>query len=125
MIRCLLVGLSLTLPALPQSTPPPTFDQKLIEVRSDFRIEGGKLTGNAAPVLEKAISAAQYVLIGEDHITHEIPQFAAAVCDLMAPQGLTAMAVEAGPQAAKMVAASLGKPDRLRPNGCAHRSVSR
>ncbi len=113
MIRCLLVGLSLTLPALPQSTPPPTFDQKLLEVRSDFRIEGGKLTGNAAPVLEKAISAAQYVLIGEDHITHEIPQFAAAVCDLMAPQGLTAMAVEAGPQAAKMVAASLGKPDRL------------
>jgi hypothetical protein len=113
MIRCLLVGLSLTLPALPQSTPQPTFDQKLIDARSDFRIEEGKLTGNAAPVLEKAISGAQYVLIGEDHITHEIPQFAAAVCDLMAPQGLTAMAVEAGPQAAKMVAASLGKPDRL------------
>jgi uncharacterized protein with PIN domain len=113
MIRYLLVGISLTLPALPQSTPQPTFDQKLLEVRSDFRIEGGKLTGNAAPVLEKAISGAQYVLIGEDHITHEIPQFAAAVCDLMAPQGLTAMAVEAGPQAAKMVASSLGKPERL------------
>ncbi len=70
-------------------------------------------TGSAAPVLEKAISGAQYVLIGEDHITHEIPQFATAVCDAMAPQGLTAMAMEAGPQAAKMTAASLGKTDRL------------
>jgi hypothetical protein len=109
MIRCLLVGLSLTLPALPQST----LDQKLVEVRYDLRIEAGKLTGSAAPVLEKAISGAQYVLIGEDHITREIPQFATAVCDVMAPQGLTAMAVEAGPEAAKMVAASLGKPDRL------------
>lgn len=109
MIRCLLVGLSLTLPALPQTT----FDQKLLEVRYGLRIEAGKLTGNAAPVLEKAISAAQYVLIGEDHITREIPQFAAAVCEAMAPQGLTAMAVEAGPEAAKMVASTLGKPDRV------------
>jgi hypothetical protein len=109
MIRCLLVGLSLTLPALPQTT----FDQKLLEVRYGLRIEAGKLTGNASPVLEKAISAAQYVLIGEDHITREIPQFAAAVCEAMAPQGLTAMAVEAGPQAAKMVASTLGKPDRV------------
>jgi hypothetical protein len=109
MIRCLLIGLCLTLPALPQST----FEQKLHEVRYDLRIDGGRLAGGAAPVLEKAISAAQYVLIGEDHITHEIPQFAMAVCDAMAPQGLTAMAVEAGPQAAKMVASSLGKPDRL------------
>jgi len=114
MIRFLLVGLCLTLPALPQSAlPQSTFEQKLDEARYDLRIEGGKLAGGAAPILEKAISGAQYVLIGEDHITHEIPQFARAVCDAMAPQGLTAMAVEAGPQAAKMVAASLGKTDRL------------
>jgi hypothetical protein len=112
-VRCLLFGIGLGLPARPQSTPPPALDQKLLEVRYDLRIEGGKLTGSAAPVLEKAISGAQYVLIGEDHITHEIPQFAAAVCDMMAPEGLTAMAVEAGPQAAKIVASSLGKPDRL------------
>ena len=113
MMRCLLVGLSLTLPALPQSTPQPTVNEKLHDVRYDLRIEGGKLAGSAAPVLEKAISGAQYVLIGEDHITHEIPQFVAAVCDMMAPEGLAAMAVEAGPQAAKVVAASLRKPDRL------------
>jgi hypothetical protein len=109
LLRCVLFGVCLGFPAQPQST----FEQKLREVRHDLRIEEGKVTGSAAPVLEKAISGAQYVLIGEDHITHEIPQFAAAVCDMMAPRGLTAMAVEAGPQVAKMVAASLGKPDRL------------
>jgi hypothetical protein len=109
LIRCLLFGICLGIPA----QPPSTFDQKLREVRFDLRIEGGKLTGSAGPVLEKAISGAQYVLIGEDHMTREIPQFATAVCDVMAPQGLTAMAVEAGPQVAKMVASSLGKTDRL------------
>jgi hypothetical protein len=109
MIRRLLVGLCVTLPALPQTI----LEQKLHEVRYDLRIETGELAGAAAPVLEKAISGAQYVLIGEDHITREIPQFAAAVCDAMAPQGLAAMAVEAGPLAGKMAAASLGKPDRI------------
>jgi hypothetical protein len=64
-------------------------------------------------VLESAIANAQYVLIGEDHITREIPQFTAAVCDMMAPQGLTAMALEVGPQVAEFVSSSLGKPDRL------------
>ncbi len=64
-------------------------------------------------MLESAIANAQYVLIGEDHITREIPQFTAAVCDIMAPQGLSAMAVEIGPQVAEFVSASFGKPDRL------------
>ena len=120
MIRSLLFSLCLALPAAPQtaqtgaaSAPQPSFDEKLRDARYDLRIDGGKLTGSAASVLETAISGAQYVLIGEDHITHEIPQFASAVCDVMAAQGLTAMAVEAGPQAAKMVGASLGKTDRL------------
>jgi hypothetical protein len=93
--------------------PPPTLEQKLGEVRYDLRLENGKFAGNAAAVLEGAIADAQYVSIGEDHITREIPQFTAAVCDVMAPQGLSAMAVEAGPQAAKFVSSLFGKPDRL------------
>jgi hypothetical protein len=93
--------------------PPPTLEQKLGEVRYDLRLEDGKFAGSAAPVLESAIAAAQYVLIGEDHITREIPQFATAVCDDMAPQGLSAMAVEVGPQVAEFVSSSFGKPDRL------------
>ncbi|HTA23645.1 MAG TPA: hypothetical protein VK763_08940 [Terriglobales bacterium] len=101
---------------VPVGTPPqqlPTIEQKLGEVRYDLRLENGKFIGNAAPVLENAIANAQYVLIGEDHITREIPQFATAVCDVMAPEGLSAMAVEASPQAAQFVSSLFGKPDRL------------
>lgn len=100
----------------PTETAPPqpaAFEQKLRDVRYDLRLENGGFAGKAAPVLESAIAKAQYVLIGEDHITREIPQFTATVCDLMAPQGLSAMAVEIGPQAAEFVSSSFGKPDRL------------
>jgi len=92
---------------------PSALDQKLREVRYDLRIDNDKFQGKAAPVLETAIAGAQYVLIGEDHITREIPRFATAVCDAMAPLGLSAMAVEVGPQVANLVASSFGKPDRL------------
>jgi hypothetical protein len=92
---------------------PSAFEQKLREVRYDLRLEDGRFVGNAAPVLESAIANAQYVLIGEDHITREIPQFTTAVCDIMAPQGLSAMAVEVGPQVAEFVSSSFGKPNRL------------
>src|SRR5271163_2761853 len=92
---------------------PSAFEQKLGEVRYDLRLENGRFVGNAAPVLESAIANAQYVLVGEDHITREIPQFTAAVCDIMAPQGLSAMAVEVGPVVAEFVSSSFGKPDRL------------
>ncbi len=90
-----------------------TLDQKLQEVRSALQVNEGAFSGDAAPVLHAAIAQAQYVLVGEDHITREIPRFTAAVCDAMAVDGLTAMAVEAGPLAAKIVADSLGKQDRL------------
>lgn len=88
-------------------------EQKLREVRLELRIENGKYAGPAAPVLEDAVDRAQYVLIGEDHLTHEIPQFAAAMCDEMARHGLSAMAVETGPQVAQFVSSSFGTPDRL------------
>lgn len=92
---------------------PSALEQKLREARFELRIENGKYAGAAAPVLEDAVDRAQYVLIGEDHITHEIPQFTAIMCDEMARRGLSAMAVETGPQVAKFVSSSLGTPDRL------------
>jgi hypothetical protein len=97
----------------PVEPAPPSFDQKLREVRYELRFDNGRFVGNGAPVLESSIANAQYVLIGEDHITREIPQLATAVCDLMAPQGLSAIAVEVGPQVAEFVSSSFGKPDRL------------
>src|ERR1700683_1381255 len=60
-------------PAETAQPQPTAFEQKLRESRYDLRLESGKFLGNAAPVLESAIANAQYVLIGEDHITREIP----------------------------------------------------
>lgn len=92
---------------------PSALEEKLREVRFDLGIENGKYTGAAALVLEDAVDRAQYVLIGEDHITREIPQFTATMCDEMARHGLSAMAVETGPQVAKLVSSSFDTPDRL------------
>ncbi len=63
-------------------------------------------------MLTRAVSDARYVLIGEDHLTREIPNFTADLCRLMAPQGLAALAVEIGPEAAHVVNANLRRPDR-------------
>lgn len=101
---------------LPAPENPPTSSalvDALRNARFDLRLEKGALAGTGVPVLERAIHDARYVLIGEDHVTSEIPQLTAAVCDLMAPLGLSAMAVETGPQVAEFVAASFGKADRV------------
>jgi hypothetical protein len=91
----------------------PTFESSLGDAASGLSIEGGKLAGAGAPILREAIAHANFVLIGEDHITREIPRFAAAVCDAMgASGGLTAMAFESSPAAANFVQESLAGPDR-------------
>ncbi len=91
----------------------PSFEEKLREVRLDLHVGTDGFSGTAAPVLEKAIADANYVLIGEDHLAHEIPQFASAVCDLMGKQGPLSLAEEVGPLAAKFVSDSLDQPDRI------------
>jgi hypothetical protein len=110
---------ALTWQAQAQPMPPgatPTSDrglaQRLREVRYGLSVEGGKLSGTAAPVLTSAIAEAQYILIGEDHLTYEIPQFTKAICNTVAKQGLSGMAVETSPEAAEFVARSLDAPDR-------------
>lgn len=97
-----------------QSAPPkptPTLEEKLGDVRYELHVEGRKFSGNGAPVLASAIADARYVLIGEDHLTREIPQFANGICGLMGDAGPFTMVVEASPEVAAFVAASLGKPD--------------
>lgn len=97
-----------------QSVPPkltPTLEEKLREARYELHVEGGKFSGNGAPVLASAIADARYVLIGEDHFTREIPQFAHGVGGLMGGAGPFTMVVEASPDVAAFVAASLDKQD--------------
>ncbi|WP_299170993.1 hypothetical protein [uncultured Brevundimonas sp.] len=62
--------------------------------------------------MSDAIDASRYVLIGESHFSREIPAFTTNVCRLMAPSGLTAMAVEIGPEATVAVNSRLRGPNR-------------
>jgi len=93
--------------------PPVTLEQKLREARYDLHIENGRFTGSAAPVLENAIREVQFVLVGEDHITREVPEFTTGVCNVMGLTGFSAMVLEVSPEVADFMSASLGKPDRL------------
>ncbi len=86
--------------------------EKLASVRYGLGVEQGVFVGSGAGVLVQAVSEAQYVLIGEDHLTREIPVFTAAMCGLAASGGLAGMMLEVSPEAAGFVASTLGRPDR-------------
>lgn len=92
--------------------PPPTLESALVAARQPIFVGTDGISGEGAELLRRAVAEARYVGIGEDHFTNEIPLFAAAMCRLMAPQGLAAYVVEAGPIATERMAAMLGAPDR-------------
>lgn len=92
-------------------TPPPTLAQALPGVRYTLTLQDGHVAGSAAPVLAQAVAAARYVMIGEEHFTREVPRLAAALCDQMAGEGLSAFAVEAGPVAAQFARRTLAGTD--------------
>jgi hypothetical protein len=103
-------GQQAVVPSASQST---SLGEKLASVRYDLRVEQGVFVGSGANVLAQAVSQAQYVLIGEDHFTREIPVFTAGICGLAAPGGLAGMALEVSPEAAAFAESTFGQPDRL------------
>jgi hypothetical protein len=101
--------------AVPQQTPLlelSTLPQHLDAARFGLRVDNGVLSGTGAAVLTEAISTSHYILIGEDHLTREIPQFTTAICNLTAKQGLAGMAMEVSPEAAAFMMRSVNSPDR-------------
>ena len=88
------------------------FVDKLAASRLQLKIDGERMTGGGADLLRSALDGAQYVLIGEDHATSQIPAFTSAVCAILGPQGFHTMAVEAGPMAAAIVQRGIGRNDR-------------
>lgn len=71
---------------------------KLLQAnRYQLTVQEGEMGGPGAPFLKKLLSEAQFVAIGEEHGTREVPQFVWATCRAMAPGNLDALAVEAGP----------------------------
>jgi hypothetical protein len=107
--------LALTACALAQSPATNAFEDAIKASAYDIHLDPatGRITGTAAPVLQQSIDTANFVFLGEQHITREIPQFAAAVCDIMAPRGLTGYVNEASPQAAALVQSLAASPDRI------------
>lgn len=83
---------------------PSKMDRLIHDNRRTLIVRDGDFAGDGAAFLRAAIDGAQFVAIGEQHGTREIPDFATAVCRAMAPRGLDAIAVEAGPVAIGQVA---------------------
>jgi hypothetical protein len=92
-----------------ESRPKPSLDQALMQARSALILAEGGFTGEGAAVLGRAVKESRYVLLGEDHLSREIPQFTEKLCDMMKPD---AFAVEAGPVAANFVTTLLGSTAR-------------
>ena len=105
--------LALALVAIPlaaQTVHKPTLDEALQQARTPIYLVDGKFSGAGADVFTQAVAQSKFVLLGEDHLTREIPEFASALCDAMHPD---AYAVEAGPEAAGFVNGLLKSPDRI------------
>ncbi|NJC06362.1 hypothetical protein GGQ97_002155 [Sphingomonas kaistensis] len=90
----------------------PTFEAKLLASRSPLRLEGGRLTGAGAELLQREIAQSRFVMIGEDHGTREIPAFVSAVCGMVGADRLSGYAVEAGPVAVGALSPMLKATDR-------------
>lgn len=77
------------------ATPAPA--QRILDSRSAIGVVNGTLTGVGAAVLRSATQDADYVLLGEDHGTAEIPKFADALFTSLVPFGFHTAVVETGP----------------------------
>lgn len=95
-----------------EEASPPSFASRLARVSAPLQVKPDGLSGAGALVLSDAVAASRYVLIGESHMTREIPVFTTQICRLMAPSGLTAMAIETGPEAAHLIDAAMRSEDR-------------
>ncbi len=96
-----------------QSQSDTSITQALLAARQPLVLTASGFSGSGAATLRAAVQPARYVLLGEAHFTREIPNLAAALCDLVKPD---AYAVEVGPYAARYVDGLLTVPaaDRIR-----------
>jgi erythromycin esterase-like protein len=76
------------------------FLETLQKNRAAIGVRDGKLNGPGAELLRPALADAQFVALGEDHGIQQIPDFAAALCTELVPNGFHHMALEIGPYVA-------------------------
>jgi hypothetical protein len=80
----------------------------LTKNQTQLMLKDGKFTGTAVPILEKGLAESQFVLIGEEHGTEQVPVFTSAVCNFVGPLGFHTMAIEAGPRAVAAIQPWIG-----------------
>ena len=88
-----------------------SLDQLLRENRYEFSVRDGEISGPGASFLKRLLSEPQFVAIGEEHGTREVPQFIWATCRSMATKGLDAMAIEEGPLVTEKLRQWTSEPD--------------
>ena len=98
--------------AVAEEAKPSPFPSRLARAIAPLNVNPDGLSGAGALILSEAVAASRYVLIGESHMSREIPAFTTQICRLMAPSGLTAMAIETGPEAARVVDSVMRSEDR-------------
>ena len=73
---------------------------RIVASRSQLRVSASELSGAGAEMLSAATGKSQYVLLGEDHGTREIPLFASALFRSLVPHGFHTTVLEVGPEVA-------------------------
>jgi hypothetical protein len=81
---------------------PSPLEDAIAHNRYALSVADGKLAGSGAGVLRPAITAANFVMLGEDHGIAQIPAFGAALCNEL---GFHHLALEVGPSVAAELAA--------------------
>jgi hypothetical protein len=90
---------------------PEALKQTLSANRHTVGVKDGNLTGDGAEVIRAALPDAQYLLLGEDHGTAEIPLLAAALYRAFAAQGGQTLVTETGPLATRELGRALSGKD--------------
>lgn len=95
-------------PTAPRWTTPERVDAALRDAARTLRLSpGGELVGPGADLLREEAAAADFFLIGEDHLTRETPVLSAALAAAIAPLGYGTLIVETGPVTARRVVDTL------------------
>lgn len=89
---------------------PASPQERILAARSSLRIADGHLTGAGANTLLQAARSADFVLLGEDHGTSEIPRLSDALFSDLATHGFDTIAMETGPLAAAKLRAWAASP---------------
>lgn len=112
-IGAVVLGFLLTgaTPAPDAGSAATSFDAAIAQQRYALTFENGAFAGTGAAIIAKAVAGAQYVMIGEDHGIAEIPAFSTALCNEVAPDGFSALAVEIGPSTATELSEMLQSTD--------------